>query len=388
MHMAAKPYDHIIAGMGCAGLSLAVQMSAAGLTRGKKILLIDREQKNVNNRTWCFWETTPGFFEPIVHRSWSQAWFHSKDHTALLDLHPYRYKMIRGLHFNTYCMEKVQQDPAFDIVYDEVSAIHSDKEMAYCQAGQQVYEAPWLFNSILFGEPGIKPGEFLLLQHFKGWVIRTDKPVFDPEKATLMDFRPHQQYGTTFVYVMPFSATEALVEYTLFTPTLLEDPAYNQGLEQYIREHLGLSHWEIMEEEFGVIPMTNHRFPQQEDRVMHIGTAGGRTKASSGYTFRFIQKDTEDIIRHWKAGGSPRRSGSGMGRFQWYDSVLLNILHHGTLPGDEIFTDLFRHNAADRILRFLDNETSIKEELKIMWSLPQWPFMKAGVKEGIKSLRY
>jgi lycopene beta-cyclase len=382
--MKAQRYDYIIAGMGCAGLSLAVQLSAAGLTRGKKILLIDRERKDVNNRTWCFWETQPGFFENIVFKSWRGAWFHSSSHSALLDLHPYHYKMIRGLDFNTYCLKMIKQDPAFEVVHDEVISIHSEGELAECTTTHDRYEAPWIFSSIIFDKPAILPDEYFLLQHFKGWVIKSPKPVFDPARATLMDFRPSQQKGTTFVYVMPFTPTEALVEYTLFTPSLLDDTSYDRGLNNYIREHIGIEEWEVVEEEFGVIPMTNHRFPKSHNRIIHIGTAGGMTKASSGYTFRFIQKDTAEIIRQLQKTGRPERSATWAKRFQWYDSVLLNILHHQTLQGDAIFTDLFKFNAPDKILKFLDNETTLAEDMKIMWSLPQWPFMKAGIAEALK----
>ena len=72
-----------------------------------------------------------------------------------------------------------------------------------------------VFNSIY--EPhDATPKTIRLLQHFKGWVIETNEPSFDPNKATMMDFRVSQQHGTTFAYVLPFSATSALVEYTLF----------------------------------------------------------------------------------------------------------------------------------------------------------------------------
>jgi lycopene beta-cyclase len=72
--------------------------------------------------------------------------------------------------------------------------------------------------------------------------------------------------------------------------------------------------------------------------------------------------------------------------YQYKLEVLLNILSHGSLKGDHIFAELFQHNAAEKILKFLDNETSVTEELRILSSLPQWPFMKAGLSEGLKRL--
>jgi len=133
--------------------------------------------------------------------------------------------------------------------------------------------------------------------------------------------------------------------------------------------------------------MTNYRFTRRKGSILNIGTAGGRTKASSGYTFRFIQKDTEEIIQSLGKTGHPFLSTDHPARFNWYDSVLLNILSHNTLRGDEIFTHLFRKNHPEKILKFLDNETSVSEELKILSTLPQWPFMKAGMSEGFKNLQ-
>ena len=372
--------------MGCAGLSLAVQLKKSGLIAGKKILLADREHKQQNDRTWCFWETAPGPFENIVFRQWDHAWFHSQSFSSLLELSPYSYKMIRGLDFFQYCLAEVSQCPEFDIIQGEVQSIENTADGAVLTMNDEKIHGRFLFNSILFEKPKISNGEYYLLQHFKGWVIRTTEPFFNVNEATLMDFRPDQQNGTTFVYVMPFSPTEALIEYTLFTESLLTDERYEAALENYISETLGLKSFEIIEKEFGIIPMTNFRFRRRNGNILNIGTAGGRTKASSGYTFRFIQKDTEDIIESLKVSGHPFRLAHSSSRFNWYDSVLLNILAHNKLQGAKIFTHLFKKNNPEKILKFLDNETSVSEELRLLATLPQWPFMKAGIAEGIKNV--
>lgn len=214
------------------------------------------------------------------------------------------------------------------------------------------------------------------MQHFKGWVIETSQPVFNPRKATLMDFRVAQQPQTTFVYVMPFSTTRALVEYTIFSEEVLEDEKYENALQNYISKYIG--ECRIIEKEFGVIPMTNYRFPVSQGSIINIGTAGGQTKASSGYTFQFIQKQTKQIVDNLLRTGSPLPiANASSGRFGLYDSTLLNILYHDKVPGDYIFTQLFKHNKATEILRFLDNETSLWDEWRIIKVLPKLAFTKA-----------
>jgi lycopene beta-cyclase len=371
--------------MGCAGLSLAVHMIRSGKFSDKKILLIDKEKKDKNDRTWCFWETGEGAFEDVVHRKWSRAWFHADEFSELLDLSPYQYKMIRGIDYYNYCLDIINAHPKFDIVYAPVEEFFQDQDSASVKAGGVMYTADFIFNSIMLKPPQIRNGKYYLLQHFKGWIIETEKEIFNTNEATLMDFRPSQLEGTTFVYVMPLSPKRALVEYTLFSPTLLDEKKYTEGLKEYIRSYLHTTEYAVREEEFGIIPMTNHRFKAEDGRILHLGTAGGQTKASSGYTFRFIQKNSLNIIESLEKYGDPfHLKTSGNKRFAWYDSVLLNILNHKTLEGSYIFKLLFKRNSPAKILRFLDNETNFAQEFRLLNTLPQWPFMKAGVAEFFK----
>jgi len=237
-----------------------------------------------------------------------------------------------------------------------------------------------MFNSILTsGEPG--KNTIQLLQHFKGWLIETNKPSFNPGEATMMDFRVHQRHGTTFAYVLPFSETTALVEYTLFTKELLPKDQYDEEIKNYISEYLGITDYSVNEEEFGIIPMTNEKFLLQKNNAWQIGTAGGQTKASSGYTFQFIQKQSKQIVDHLLAGKLVNDVQGTAKRFRFYDNTFLHILYHNKLPGEKVFTQLFQKNKPQQVLRFLDNESSLSEELKIISSLPTWPFLKAALRQ-------
>jgi lycopene beta-cyclase len=373
-------YDYIITGAGCAGLSLLMQMIRSGKFRDKKILLVDREGKQSNDRTWCFWEKETGPFEEIVYHSWDTVWFHDEGFSKELLLAPYSYKLIRGIDFYKYCFETISRHPHIHFQRAGIEKLHSDANETYVIADGIKIHAKYIFNSILFEKPALRKRDYYLLQHFKGWIIETTKPVFDPAKATLMDFRVNQERGTTFVYVMPFSETKALVEYTLFTKQLIAEHLYETGLRSYIDQFIqpGGS-YTIAEEEYGIIPMTNYRFPANENNIVHIGTAGGQTKPSSGYTFRFIQKHVAAIVQQLIAGQTPIVKDDKK-RFRFYDSTLLHILENNRLPGHEIFTRLFKKNKPQQVLRFLDNESSVGDELKLISSLPTLPFLKAALR--------
>ena len=195
----------------------------------------------------------------------------------------------------------------------------------------------------------------------------------------MMDFRVHQRHGTTFAYVLPFSETKALVEYTLFTKALLTPEQYDAELDDYIRQFLGIAAYRITEEEFGVIPMNNERL-RFKGKGWQIGTAGGQTKASSGYTFRFIQKQSDAILKQLIAGRPLDQLRDTPRRFRFYDHTLLYILYHDKVPGKSVFSRLFKKNSPQQVLRFLDNESSLAEELKIIRALPVWPFFKAALR--------
>jgi lycopene beta-cyclase len=207
-----------------------------------------------------------------------------------------------------------------------------------------------------------------------------DKPTFISSEATMMDFRVHQLHGTTFAYVLPFDETTALVEYTLFTRELLLKEQYDAELREYISQYLAISDYTIIEEEFGVIPMTNERIHFGWDG-WQIGTAGGQTKASTGYTFQFIQKQSQQITDCLIGRGNLNYLPRTAKRFRFYDNTFLHILYHNKLPGKKIFTQLFKKNKPQQVLKFLDNESSLAEELKIISTLPAIPFLKAALKQ-------
>ena len=199
-------FHYIIAGAGCAGLSFLVRLLQTGQFSEKKILLIDKEPKTANDRTWCFWEKEPGLFEPIVYKNWQQLWLYGKDYGALFHIDPYTYKMIRGFDFYQYCLNIIRKYPNVTIEYAAVRRIENEAGGAVLETDQQLYYADHIFSSIIFEKPLLKKHQYFLLQHFKGWIIETQQPVFDVQEATLMDFRISQERGTAFVYVMPFTA--------------------------------------------------------------------------------------------------------------------------------------------------------------------------------------
>ncbi|WP_171608798.1 lycopene cyclase family protein [Limnovirga soli] len=382
-------YDYIISGAGCAGLSLLYRMMQHPFFTDKEILVIDNISKNTNDRTWCFWEQQTGPFEHLVHHQWKDISFYSNNFSGRFNIAPYTYKMIRGIDFYTHILEQAHKAPNIYFATENILSAVTNANTATVITDRNTYTAGYVFNSIIFPDHFLKQASpqhpnapYKLLQHFKGWFIETEEPLFEKELARFMDFRVHQQHGTSFVYVLPLSTQTALVEYTLFTSSLLASEAYDDALANYMQENYPGKAYNIQQKEFGVIPMTSFQFSPGDDRLVALGTAGGQTKASSGFTFRFIQKHSDAIIAALLNGHSPIIKKSWLQkRFDLYDATLLHILTTNKMGGDAIFETLFKKNTPQSVLRFLDNESTLLQDMRLMSTVPTSIFLPAALRQ-------
>ncbi|MEN8927553.1 MAG: lycopene cyclase family protein [Flavobacteriales bacterium] len=377
-------YDYIITGAGCAGLSLLYRILQEKELKSKKILVLDRDKKQTNDRTWCYWEKEEGLFESIVTHKWKTLEFLSEKVTKQFELQEYEYKMIQGVDFYSYVLSFAEKFENVTFNYEKVTHISTENNVGKVETANKSYEADFVFNSTPIFNPELNIKNSLL-QHFEGWNIKVKKPIFNPKIGTLMDFRISQQYGDTFMYVLPTSPTEALIEYTLFTKELLKKEAYGIEIEKYIKDYLDTENYEITHKESGVIPMSLAKFNRENsnnEKVINIGTAGGYTKASSGYTFQFIQTGTEKIIENLRKGINPNPEKSFREKmFHWYDKTLLDVMLTDKLSGKDVFEILFTKIEPEKILGFLGNETRFIDELHIMRSVPMIPFITSGIKQ-------
>lgn len=370
-------YDYLIAGSGMSGLSLAYYLNKSKLSN-KKVLLIDRERKEKNDRTWCFWERGDGSFEEVVFRKWPTVRFYGSNFEQNLDLGNYAYKMIRGKDFYEYIWQHLNKNPNIEFLEANIQGIEEDDEAVTIKTDKGDFQGAFAFDSTYQLKLNL-PKRHNLLQHFKGWVIETPQPIFNPSVPYLMDFRVEQHQDCRFIYVMPFDEKRALVEFTLFTPALLPSHEYDEALKDYLQRFWQLTDYLIVETEFGIIPMTDEPIEEYPgERIVRIGTAGGYTKASTGYTFRATQKYLQGIVENLVEIGQPFRWREALsGRFRLYDSIFLNVLQKNRYPAKGIFTLFFKRNKPETVFRFLDEETSITEELCIFSTLPTSKFLQA-----------
>ncbi len=366
-----RHFDYIIAGTGLAGLQLALKMSQDSFFKGKKILLIDKNRKEANDRTWCFWESEKGKWDHILFHQWKKAGFYSKTIEEEFDVN---YKMIRGIDFYEYAHNTLIQNKQFTFVYEKIIGI-IEKDKVVVSTPTQEFTADYCFDSTFNYEQYSKK-HIPVLQHFVGWFIQTEEDIFDAETVHFMDFRVNQQDNTRFMYVLPFSKNTALIEYTLFSGDVLEKKEYENEIKSYLKEK-NITNYKLIEKENGVIPMTCYPFEKKGTKhIIKIGTAGGWTKASTGFTFKSIENKVEKLVTQIKDNNV---DGSKLinKRHRLYDLLLLQILIDHNEQGSYIFSKLFERNTPHQIFKFLDERTNLLEEVSIILKSPPMPFIKA-----------
>lgn len=372
-----KRYDYMITGCGLSGLMLAYRMSMDSYFNQSSILLLDSEIKNSDDRTWSFWEEGEGEWDHLLTAQWDKVQLRDAKFEKQFQIAPYIYKTIRSGDFYQFVWDQIHSKENITFIQDEVLNISHRSEFASILGKKGEYVAKKLFNSILFDKRyNQQPKYPVLKQHFIGWFIETKVDAFDADVVTFMDFSVDQKKKTRFMYVLPFAKNSALIEYTLFSDRLLPKYEYEEEIKTYLKRK-GIVDYKIKEVEQGSIPMTSYRFwRQNSSHVLYIGTAGGWTKASTGYTFSTTQKKTKDLIEFLKVENQLKKFRK-KSRFWFYDLLFLDVLSKKNEMGSKLFIKLFKRNHTTSILQFLDEETSFFQELKIMLSMPPLHFVIA-----------
>lgn len=379
--MQTMPYDIIFSGSGIAGLSLLYRAMKSGTWKDEQILVIDQDLKATNDKTISFWKKEPTAFDHIICSSWQDiSFFSNQGEQIRLDAAPYTYHSIRSLDFYQECLGYLKQFSNIYFVQAPIKAIERNGSQCVVLTDANRYVSTFVFNSV-FTKPVSKPGEQYFLQHFKGVKIQIDKPVIPVNEAYLMDYRTSQEHGTTFFYSLPLTEQELFVEYTIFSKSILQQDEYDIKIMEYLSEVLQINSYRILEEEFGVIPMTDHQFLRRNGNILNIGSIGGDTRASTGYTFMNVQKTIEQILLCYRKNGHPFFENEPLStKEKIYDATLLNVLDSGNYQGHELFRDLFKGAKAKHVFKFLDAESSIWNDIRIMKSLRTFPFLKAFLK--------
>lgn len=338
----AKSYHAPIAirGAGCAGLHLGLALKRAGYTA--PVTLYDTRRSYHNDRSFCTF-LNPAEAPPYLKHQWPFATLRHADRTLRLTPHNQVYGYISGAAFYGHALRELRPQL-------RLASTRTD------------FEAAWVFDS----RPRHAPAA--LLQHFHGWFVEHSAPVFTPDTCTLMDFLPPSVEAVGFIYLLPFSAHRALVEATYFSPSTFPKAHYECVLRDYLAKRFP-GRYRRYREEAGVLPMDARLGDPAEGKVIPIGTRAGALKPSTGYGFIFMQRHADALAAALMEGDDPSRIRPRSRWKQRIDHVFLRYLGAHLSDGPSLFFELFDHNPTERVLRFLNEQSSFAEDLRIMQSL-------------------
>tara|TARA_B100001057_G_scaffold120416_1_gene119041 strand:- start:559 stop:1140 length:582 start_codon:yes stop_codon:yes gene_type:complete len=190
-----------------------------------------------------------------------------------------------------------------------------------------------------------------------------------------MDFNCDQKNDVHFFYTLPFSKNKALIETTWLSD--LEDQHlmdYDLQLENYIKNNLGIKSYKINFIEKGAIPLFYPSLNNNE-KTINIGSAGGMTRLSTGYTFLNIQEHSKYIVKNIDKIEKLREYSLGK-KYHFLDKIFLRVMKNHPDKMPKIFFEMFK-TSSNSVIKFLSNKSNIFEDIKIISKMPKIIFMKA-----------
>jgi lycopene beta-cyclase len=378
-------FDLVIIGGGCAGLSLAYQLSQFG-ENCPKILIIEERELYTNDRTWCFWDIK----EPI----------HS-------DLAPYKWKKftIKNNHmaFEYNCQETPYLMLPSDIFYkNTLSAIKSNTRIQLLTGEKLVDKVikrdAWQIQTSAFLASAsnvvdtrpiktMTKKDSLMWQSFVGYEVEVDGQQFIEDQLVLMDFDSNFKEGLAFIYCLPTSNSKALIEYTVFSKELFVAEQLTDRLVEKIAEYTKNANYKIVRKEAGILPMGNQLIEQKDDPTyLFAGLFAGAARPSSGYAFQRIQNWAKECAFELIKNHQLKKFKKDAWIQKWMDLLFITVIKKNPTIGAKVFVELFKNCDVRTVANFMSDHSSLWDKLKIVTSLPALTFLSA-IPELIRSKR-
>ena len=351
-----KEFDYIIIGGGCAGLSLAYELEINNKLKEKSLAIIEHRDQYKRDKTWSFWKVFNHNFEDCVIKSWNNFTINTSEGSQELNSNKFPYQSIDSGKFYKKINTRLSNNSNISF-FKNLSEINSFNSI--------------IFNSIFEGEPD----KSQLWQHFQGVEIETPKDIFDDEIFNLMDFDCDQRESVHFFYTLPYSKNTALVETTWLSK--INDNSqkdYDKQIRDYIENHLNLKDYNIIYKEEGAIPLF-YPIDKNERNKINIGTAGGMTRLSTGYTFLNIQEHSK-YIRENIENISNVKKYKISNKYQFLDEIFLRVVERHPEKMADIFFKMFKASPKT-VIKFLSNKSNFLEDLSIILRMPKLTFIKA-----------
>jgi len=350
-----REFDYIIIGGGCAGLSLAYELEIHEKFKNKTLAIIEPRNDYIRDKTWSFWKVAAHNFEDCVKHSWSNFSVNIPNQTKYIKCDNFPYQAIDSGLFYQKIINTLKKNTNINF-FKNINEISTENS--------------FIFNSV----SDVSDSKNDLWQHFSGIEIEANKDLFDDQIFNLMDFDCEQRDSVHFFYTLPFSKKNALIETTWISD--LNHPSnqdYSIQLEDYIKNKLKIKNYEIKFKETGAIPLF-HPKNLKKINQMEIGTAGGMTRLSTGYTFMNIQSQSKYIRENFE-NIQKVNNFTVNSKYKFLDNIFLKVLKKNSEKMPEIFFKMFNCSPST-VINFLSNKSNIYEDFSIILKMPKLVFLR------------
>ena len=353
-----KEFDYVIIGGGCAGLSLAYQLEIHQKLNDKTLAIVEPRTEYKRDKTWSFWKVFDHNFEDCIKKSWKEFSIKTSFDSKLIKCDNFPYQSIDSGLIYKKINERLTKNKNIKF-FKNIKELNTNNSL--------------IFNSV----PSVQSNKSHLWQHFHGIEIETNEDCFNDNAVNLMDFDCDQRNNVHFFYVLPFSKNKAMIETTWLSKEDKSLKDYESQIKNYINR-LGLKDYKINFKEEGAIPLF-HPMNEKEKNKINIGTAGGMTRLSTGYTFLNIQEHSKYIRMNIENIQSSKKY-SIEKKYQFLDKVFLKVLKKHPEKMPSIFFNMFSASS-DIVIKFLSNKSNILEDISIISKMPKLTFIKAMLKD-------
>jgi len=365
--------DVAIIGAGVAGLTLASKI--AGSHAGLTVLVIGPEDNR--NQRLSFWiDNSPAaVYEPFLTHQW-QTWSfnHSRSGHASHHARHQRYVSLDAKLYKKH-LRKVLVESGCHLHATAVTRIKINHANTVVYTSDETITAATVIDT---RAPRIP--ETTLKQQFWGCVV--DLPRTHGLTAPiLMDFdvTPIADDGVTFVYVLPLTSTQLLVEATTFSTRLQAESDYHHCVRAWLQQHFDYTLTiEPDKSESGILPM-GPVIPL-EPGIPRCGLAGGAARSSTGYAFQGIERQAAFMASQLSAGKQPETRSPFSRKTDWMDRVFLQVANDRPDQLEILFMAMAQRLSGDEFAHFLSDTGGWMPGLRAVMVAPKFVFMGAAVR--------
>ena len=276
----SKPLDLIIAGGGLAGGLAALALSKR--RPDVQFVVVEQGAGFGGNHTWSFFDSDVlgadrDLIDPIDRSRWAEHEIHFPKRSRTLGI---GYNSIRSEDFSRALRAALRPGQyRTGAAIAELGSGH-----ALLDTGERI-EARGVIDA---RGPSAMSGLDLGWQKFVGRTYRFDRP-HGRSRPVIMDSLVDQSEGYRFIYSLPFSATELMVEDTYYSASsVIDRERLGAGLDA-LGEQLGGSAGEVIAEETGVLPVllggeVDSLWPTKGPQLARLGLRGGFFHPTTGYS--------------------------------------------------------------------------------------------------------